>query len=293
MTLLALLGLTAGVAVSGPTVAPARDPVTWDPVAFADFMQTRAIDPDERIFLASAELQRLDRFNQLKTQKPYRFKIPRIKIKVRESFFTPTISLAASQAVNNQIVQDISSWRGLDPNFMINLAFRESSLNNLAQARTSSGAGLYQFTENTWLCALLDHGNQYQIAGVDQIYRTAKGRCVVNDFRLRAQLLALRYDSVTNAKLGADHTIDNFQILQDYLGRPPTETEVYMLHFFGETEGKPFLVACIRTPNDYAARLFPRAAASNHSLFYHNDGTPRRLYEVYDNFSRSFAARQG
>ncbi len=297
---IALTGLIAGAAALPPHRSPSpapiekpRDEISWEPSAFSAFLDNRSVDPDTRIFLASTELQRINRLAELESKKPYHFVIPHVRFKVRKALFRPAVALAASQAENQQIVEAISQWRGLDPTFMTHLAVRESSLDNMAHAHTSSGVGLYQFTENTWLCALLDHGRQYQIVGVERIYRSAKGDCRVDDPEVRSALLALRFDGVTNAKIGADHTIDNFTILQDYLGRPPDGTEVYLLHFFGETEGKSFIAAYLRSPNASGPSLFPRAAASNYSIFYHKDGTPRRLYEIYDNFSRTFTARQG
>lgn len=279
-----------------PSPAPfglPRDQISWEPSAFNAFLDNRSVDPDTRIFLASTELQRINRLAELQATKPYRFVIPRLRSKREQIYARNAVTLAASQVENRQIVETISQWRGLDPGFMTQLALRESSLKNTAHARTSSGAGLYEFTENTWLCALLDHGAQYQIAGVDQIYRTRKGSCRVDDPRVRGGLLALRFDSATNAAIGADHTIDNFSILQDYLGRPPDAAEVYAMHFFGESQGKSFIAAYLRAPYASGASLFPTAAASNYSIFYHKDGTPRRLYEIYDNFSRTFIARQG
>jgi hypothetical protein len=288
----ALLPLAAAVC-AGEAYPSVRDPITWDADAFTDFLDAQSIDPDVRIFLAQSELRRLGTLQTLKSKKPYRYKVRSGPGHVSLWKWPPAVRLSASATENGDLVRAVSQWRGLNPEFMTRMAVRESSLDNLAQASTSSGAGLFQFTESTWLCTLRLHGAQYGLDGLNAITMSKDGRCRVSNPYQRATLLALRYNGPLNSKLAADLTIDNFNALSVFLGRAPTEAEVYALHFFGETTGKRFIAAYIRQPYAPAAPLFPSAAASNPTVFYRKDGSPRPLLEIFADFARTVGPQAG
>lgn len=289
---LAIIPLAASVA-AGPSPSTVRDPIKWDPDAFTDFLDQESVAPDVRIFLAQSELRRLNTLETLKLQKPYRYKVKLRTIRAKDWVRPIAVPLSATASENGDLVRAISQWRGLDPEFMTRMAVRESSLDNLAKAPTSSGAGLFQFTQSTWLCSLRKHGARYGLQGISAISVSKDGRCHVTDPYQRATLLAMRYNGALNSKLAADLTIDNFTALQAYLGRPPSGAEVYALHFFGESTGKAFISAYFRQPGAAAAPLFPTAAASNPAVFYHKDGSFKSLGEIFSNFARTVAPQAG
>jgi hypothetical protein len=67
--------------------------------------------------------------------------------------------------------------RAWDFSFLMRTASRESGYNPAAKAPTSSAAGLFQFTEQTWLATLKAHGSKYGYARyADLITRGADGR---------------------------------------------------------------------------------------------------------------------
>ena len=47
---------------------------------------------------------------------------------------------------------------GLDFDYLLNTAMRESGLNVQAKSKTSSASGLFQFVEQTWLGLVKHHG---------------------------------------------------------------------------------------------------------------------------------------
>ena len=55
-----------------------------------------------------------------------------------------------------------------------------------------------------------------------------------------------------------------------------------MAHFLGAGDAKRFLSELHRDPNQSAPSLFPRPAAANQAIFYHQGGAPRDLGEVMD-----------
>ena len=58
-------------------------------------------------------------------------------------------------------IRRASNAVGVDFDFMMKTAQRESAMNPSARARTSSAAGLFQFIEQTWLATVKKHGAQH------------------------------------------------------------------------------------------------------------------------------------
>lgn len=288
-----LLITPPAVAGPAPSSLAIRDTIAFDPDAFSGFLDQQSFAPDERIFLAESEIHRIDHAAELAKEKPFRIKLPKPKPALNRAQLTATMFFEPTRGEddNLQVVRAVSEWRGLDPDFMARMAYRESSLNNRAQAKTSSGAGLFQFTAGTWLCTLLDHGTEYRVANISFIQRAGNGRCTVDNPYIRASLLALRFDSELNTKLASDLTIDHFNSLQDFLGRSPNAVELYITHFFGESVGKKFIALALRDPFAIGAPLFPSAASTNYRVFYRKDGTPKQLVEIYNDFAKSVQAQ--
>ena len=55
-------------------------------------------------------------------------------------------------------IRRASNATGVDFDFLMKTARRESAFNPSAQARTSSAAGLFQFIEQTWLATVKQSG---------------------------------------------------------------------------------------------------------------------------------------
>jgi hypothetical protein len=157
---------------------------------------------------------------------------------------------------------------GVDFNYLLAQAKLESSLNPAAKAPTSSAAGLYQFTQGTWLQTLDRHGSEHGLGWAGDAI--SGGR--ISDPAMRAQVMALRYDPDTSAMMAGELAADNRAELATALGREPDAAELYLGHFLGIGGATTFLSALSTDPNASAAALLPQAAAANRNVFYGPEG---------------------
>src|SRR5690606_35377314 len=131
---------------------------------------------------------------------------------------------------------------GVDFDYLLQTAMRESALDPAARALTSSTVGLFQFLESTWLEVMKEEGprlgyGQY----AEAITRTPDGDYVIRDKGLREEILALREDPRIAADLAAAFTRRNGAYLLGKFGRMPSPGELYIAHFLGaEGAGKLF-----------------------------------------------------
>ncbi|MEY2927720.1 MAG: hypothetical protein RL367_2197 [Pseudomonadota bacterium] len=183
-------------------------------------------------------------------------------------------------------VADASASTGVDFNFLMNQARIESGMNPNAHARTSSAAGLYQFTRQTWMATLKSHGADHDLAwAANAIRRGTDGRFHIDDPAMRQAILDLRYEPAAASSMAAELASDNQDYLTQRLGRPPENVDLYLAHFLGAAGAGRFLEAHQTDPNGDAASLLPAAAAANHSIFYTRDGQPRTLDAIRDRFA--------
>jgi hypothetical protein len=170
---------------------------------------------------------------------------------------------------------------GVDFDYLLQTAIRESSLNPAARASTSSATGLFQFIESTWLEVMKSEGPRlgYQDFA-DQIYEN-DGEFFVPNPATRQQILDLRHDPQVSADLAAAFTRRNGDYLFGKFGRMPSPGELYIAHFLGPSGAERFFELGLQNPNASAAGAFPRPAAANPSIFYEG-GRPRTVREVYE-----------
>jgi hypothetical protein len=170
----------------------------------------------------------------------------------------------------------------VDFDYLLQTAIRESSLNPTAKASTSSATGLFQFIDSTWLGVLKQEGPRlgYQ-AYADAITVDANGDYTVSDKALRKEILKLREDPQISADLAAAYTRSNGEYLTDKFGRMPSPGELYIAHFMGAKGAADFFNAGLQDPDQSAAKLFPRQAKANPTIFYEG-GRSRTIREVYE-----------
>lgn len=166
---------------------------------------------------------------------------------------------------------------GVDFSYLLAQARIESSLNPSARAETSSAAGLYQFTQGTWLNMLDRHGARHGLGWADAAIDGGR----VTDPALRSQVMALRFDPGASALMAAELANDNRASLTVTLGREPDAAELYVAHFLGAEGAGRFLNALAADPAQSAAALLPAAAAANRGIFF-ADGAPRSVGQVMD-----------
>jgi hypothetical protein len=158
----------------------------------------------------------------------------------------------------------------------------ESGLNPQAGAPTSSARGLFQFVEQTWLGTMKQAGPALGYARyADAITRTASGHYQVNDPVMRNEILKLRNDPTANAVMAGAFTKANAAILTNKLGRPPSESELYIAHFLGAGGAARLITLAANSPGATAADFFGHAAHANGSIFYdRTTGAARSLAQV-------------
>ncbi len=141
----------------------------------------------------------------------------------------------------------------------------ESGGDDTSQASTSSAKGRYQFTRGTRDMIIA----KYPESGLTKD----------NFYTPESQEKAIRL--LTN---------ENERYLQSK-GIPITDTNVHMAHFLGPTGARDFINAHAADPNTPAINVVhPQSVSANHTVFYHKDGTPKTVGEIYQVYDKRFGA---
>lgn len=169
---------------------------------------------------------------------------------------------------------------GVDFGYLLQTALRESSLNPLARAPTSSAVGLFQFLDSTWLEVMKSDGGRLGYQRYADAIVERDGEYTIDDRKLRDEVLKLREDPQIAADLAAAFTRNNGEYLRGRFGRMPSPGELYIAHFLGAEGAAKLFEAGLSDPEQIAARLFPRQARTNPAIFY-EQGRARTIREVY------------
>ena len=101
-------------------------------------------------------------------------------------------------------IRRASSTTGVDFDFLMKTARRESAMNPAARAGTSSASGLFQFIEQTWLATVKQHGAKHGYGQyADLIHRGDDGRWKVQG-SARNVVLDLRFDAQAASSMAAE-----------------------------------------------------------------------------------------
>ena len=189
-------------------------------------------------------------------------------------------------------IRRAASTTGVDFDFLMKTARRESALNPDARARTSSASGLFQFIEQTWLATVKQNGHKHGYGQyADLIYQGSDGRWQVRG-SARNVVLDLRFDPQAASTMAAELTASNAAYLRGRTGIEPGAGDLYAAHFLGPA-GAAKLIETMRTrPGSSAASLFPEAASANRSIFY-KGGRPATVAEVYANLQSTAGGSAG
>lgn len=175
---------------------------------------------------------------------------------------------------------------GVDFDYLLATAQRESGLKSDVKATTSSATGLFQFIDQTWLSMVKTHGAKYGLeAEAEAIMQDEKGRYQVADPEARSAILALRKDPKTASLMAGEMTRDAAEILGRKLGRAVTKGELYMAHFLGPSGAARFIAAKEANPEGRAAESFTREASANRSVFFEPSGAMRSMADVYNHLT--------
>lgn len=197
-----------------------------------------------------------------------------------------TVSSVSGGGLIEGAIRRAADTVGIDFDFLIRTAQRESAMNPAARAGTSSAAGLFQFIEQTWLATVYRHGAEHgygrYAAMIEQTpgggYRVASGS--------RREVLDLRFDPQAASLMAAELASDHNAYLRGRIGRDATAGELYAAHFLGPAGAARLIQAMEQSPNASAAAIFPQPASANRSIFYRS-GRAATVAEVYANLTRT------
>ena len=140
--------------------------------------------------------------------------------------------------------------------YLQSIAMIESGGNTNAKAKTSSAAGLFQFTDATWKDMTKKMGKDYSLEDKTDPAKATE----VAEFFTKLQKTQLEKGT----------------------GKEANSTDMYMAHFLGAGGATSFLNALGKDPSKSAAEhVGKKAADANIGIFYDQSGKPRSLDEVY------------
>lgn len=158
---------------------------------------------------------------------------------------------------------------GVRFDFLVKTAQRESNLVASAKSARSSAAGLFQFTEQTWLRMIKETGVAHGMANEARSIEVSRdGRLRVADPEQRRAILDLRFNPDAASAMAAELTKANARSLQESLNRPASEGELYAAHFLGASGAARLIKAVRQSPTGEAAAIFPEAARANPTVFF-------------------------
>ena len=193
--------------------------------------------------------------------------------------------LSAQGAERSSVVaalRNAAAATGSDFHYLLGTAMRESSLKPNAQSSASSAAGLFQFIDQTWLGLVKEHGSQYGLANyAGAITKDADGRYHAASGERQA-ILNLRKDPEVCALMAGEYAKSTQGQMRASLGRDVCGGELYAAHFLGPGAACRLIKLVGSDPSANASAQFPEAAASNRTVFFHADGAPKSVREVYD-----------
>jgi len=171
---------------------------------------------------------------------------------------------------------------GLDFDYLLNTATRESGLNTQAKSKTSSATGLFQFVDQTWLGLVKRYGNHYGLGKyASAIQESSDGHFSVASADTKSAILALRQNPEVAAVMAGESAKQTKQTLECALGREVCGGELYAAHFLGPNAARRLIELNDSNPNSRADVAFPQAAKGNKTAFYNADGSPKTIRDVY------------
>ncbi|HWF95552.1 MAG TPA: lytic transglycosylase domain-containing protein [Xanthobacteraceae bacterium] len=201
---------------------------------------------------------------------------------------TPIGSTRAATAVTSAI-RTAANATGTSFSYLLATAKIESDLDPSLTMKSSSASGLFQFIDQTWLGTLKQAGPAFGYGDyANAISRNASGHYSVNDPQMRREIMKLRNDPTANAVMAGALTQQNAAALSRRIGRQPTESELYIAHFFGAGGAGKLIELAGSNPQASAASTFPLAAQANRSIFYDRQGNARSIAGVYSELARRF-----
>lgn len=196
--------------------------------------------------------------------------------------------MVAGRPLSPEIIDSLkqaSVATGTDFDFLVAQASAESGLRASIHARQrhSSASGLFQFTAQTWLQMMRDHGAEYGHADLaGRIITLSNGHLGSSDKATEKAILELRKNVKLAAIMAGELAKQNGAALQHAFHRRASPAELHLAHLLGATGAIRFLRARAADSGQSAAAVVPAAARQNPQLFFdHGDHTPHSVAAVY------------
>lgn len=165
-------------------------------------------------------------------------------------------------------IRDAAGTVGVDAGYLFAVAALESNFDHAARAPGTTAAGLYQFTEETWLRVVKVFGPRHGLAALaSEIAVGEDGGVALPQAAARKTLMGLRGDPEIAALMAAELALDNKLRLERVLGRAVSPAEIYMAHFLGVSQAARIIDAAYSRPQIPGARILPAAAQTNPGIF--------------------------
>jgi hypothetical protein len=189
-----------------------------------------------------------------------------------------------------QHIRDASRKTGVDFSFLVAQASLESGFETGAASHRSSAQGLFQFTSQTWLEMMRDHGASYGHGDLArQIAPQTNGRLGVADKAAEQQILDLRRDPQLSSYMAAELAKGNGRQIEHALGRKANAADIRLSLLLGPTGAIRFLREHQSGGTADATELAPQAAKQNPAIFYGEGHTPKSVAAVYRRIEEQIA----
>jgi hypothetical protein len=195
-------------------------------------------------------------------------------------------------------IADAAATVGVDFPYAMAVAARESSFRPDAENRASSAAGLFQFTDVSWMRAIdgfgAGHGYDRE-AGM--IHELDDQRMAASSWDAREHVMRLRYDPHASAAMAAEGMRMDGRRLRALIGREPSWGELYLGHFLGITRARDMVRAVETDPGRLVTDVLPaHVVRANPKVFFETDEAGRRrplsAAAVIDGLDTWFAAHR-
>lgn len=247
------------------------DPTTFIPQE--EIVQAQAAVTASGDIAEQAKLARVVRNQQI--MKTYSKATPaQVNATIQQMKQTPSSTGLASEDAT--LINNAALKYDVPASFLENTGSRESSGKADAANPDSSALGWGQFTKDTFLSLVKDPATAYALG--------------VRPGMTQEEILALRTDKAKSIEATAILAKQNKSQMEAALGRPISDSELYLAHFLGAGDATRFVQTMQTNPEASASAAFPKAAASNPGVFNSKAGTPLTVADVYNNISSSFNA---
>jgi hypothetical protein len=181
---------------------------------------------------------------------------------------------------------------GTEASLLLAIAAQESSLDPAAGNSRSSARGLMQFTRDTWLEAVREHGAKHGLGHLSrQLMRGPDGRITAAKPRTVDQVLALRDNPRLSAALAAERLAAAQQQLEGALRRELRATDLYLVHLLGHAGAQRYLRALAERPATPAAEVVGTAAATANPEVFGHAGDRLTVAGAYRRIGERLAAQ--